>query len=240
MAMTNLPGDLWRKILEMGVERSGGLDHRDLVCLSISCTLFRRLSSEPLLWTILLERDFPSSPLIHTPNYSPDKSLYKNLFNMHKTRRLVARRVRIMKLKSLIAETSKRLEGLNRLLAEEHSHLKSLMKNIADLEKFRCTSVAQNVWQPELIRTSQSKMLVQTNLSFESGFNVLKMEIQVCKQQIMNYRKAYEVQKLKLAQSEKALIYFKYHPVHGSSLEKDVNYDKIRKRLKRESRVSCS
>lgn len=56
---------------------------------------------------------------------------------MHKTRRLVARRVRIMKLKSLIAETSKRLEGLNRLLAEEHSHLKSLMKNIADLEKFR-------------------------------------------------------------------------------------------------------
>lgn len=115
-------------------------------------------------------------------------------------------------------------------------------------------------------------MLVQTNLSFDSGFNVLKMEIQVCKQQIMNYRKAYvslyrvialntwivfiffilglwevntfellqEVQKLKLAQSEKALIYFKYHPVHGSSLEKDVNYDKIRKRLKRDSRVSCS
>lgn len=58
-------------------------------------------------------------------------------FNMHKTRRLVARRVRIMKLKSLIAETSKRLEGLNRLLAEERSHLKSLMKNIANLEKFR-------------------------------------------------------------------------------------------------------
>lgn len=50
----------------------------------------------------------------------------------------MAQRVRIMKVNSLIEEASKRLDGLKVLLAEEHSHLKWLVKKIADLENFRC------------------------------------------------------------------------------------------------------
>lgn len=74
-SMSLLPDELWRRILEIGVQ-SGGFSYKDLCCLSISCRRFHRLSDEDLLWSHLLSADFPSSSSSSAPSSNP-KSLYK-------------------------------------------------------------------------------------------------------------------------------------------------------------------
>lgn len=55
----------------------------------------------------------------------------------------------------------------------------------------RSASVALNVWQPEIVRGRQKQMVEQCTVPIESRLASLKMEFQVCKQQIATYHKAY-------------------------------------------------
>ncbi|KAK6778518.1 hypothetical protein RDI58_025236 [Solanum bulbocastanum] len=71
-----LPEELWRRILEIGIE-SSNFNYKDLCCLSITCTLLNRLSSDDSLWSSLCFADFPE----HQPPSSScsvsSKWLYK-------------------------------------------------------------------------------------------------------------------------------------------------------------------
>ncbi|GAB2303705.1 hypothetical protein Dimus_037689 [Dionaea muscipula] len=57
MMPEDLPDELWRRIMEVGVQGSS-LTYKDLCCLSISCRRLRRLSDEDSLWSYLLSSDF--------------------------------------------------------------------------------------------------------------------------------------------------------------------------------------
>ncbi|CAJ2642018.1 unnamed protein product [Trifolium pratense] len=59
--MSSLPEELWSRILEIGIEKSN-FSHKDLCCISISCRLLHRLSSDDSLWNFLFsDDDFPPS-----------------------------------------------------------------------------------------------------------------------------------------------------------------------------------
>lgn len=58
--MSGLPDELWRSIMEIGIETKS-LDYKNLCCLSITCRRLRRLAAEDSLWSRLLLSDFPSS-----------------------------------------------------------------------------------------------------------------------------------------------------------------------------------
>jgi len=72
--MPSLPDELWSKILEIGIKKSS-LSYKDLCCISISCHLLHRLSSDDSLWNRLLSSDFPVSASYSSSSSS--KSLYK-------------------------------------------------------------------------------------------------------------------------------------------------------------------
>jgi len=73
--MSFLPEELWRRILEIGIQNSG-FSYKDLCCVSISCRRLRRLSSEDLLWNRLLSADYPQ-PHLSSSSSGSSKSLYK-------------------------------------------------------------------------------------------------------------------------------------------------------------------
>ena len=59
MSASDLPDELWARVLELGVA-SSALGFRDLCCLAIASRRLGRLSLHPALWSALLSRDFPS------------------------------------------------------------------------------------------------------------------------------------------------------------------------------------
>ncbi|EOY10428.1 F-box family protein, putative isoform 2 [Theobroma cacao] len=70
-----LPDELWRKILEIGIKSSNFI-FKDLCSISISCRRLHRLSNEDSLWSHLLSVDFPNQ-ISSPPSSSSPKSLYK-------------------------------------------------------------------------------------------------------------------------------------------------------------------
>lgn len=74
--MSELPDELWRQILEIGVN-SHGLNYKDLCCVSISSRRLRRLSDDDCFWSHLLSSDYPSSSSSFPSSASSSKSLYK-------------------------------------------------------------------------------------------------------------------------------------------------------------------
>lgn len=80
--MAELPDELWRRILEMGVSGSypnpnpNRLTLKDLCCICISCRRFRRLSSDDSLWSSLLSSDFPA--YLNTDNILSSSSTTTN------------------------------------------------------------------------------------------------------------------------------------------------------------------
>ncbi|AES80979.1 putative F-box domain-containing protein [Medicago truncatula] len=81
--MSSLPEELWSRILEIGIEKSS-LSYKDLCCISISCHLLHRLSSDDSLWNGLISSDFPSSSASSLASSS--KSLYKLRLEREKER----------------------------------------------------------------------------------------------------------------------------------------------------------
>jgi len=70
MSASDLPDELWARVLELGVA-SSALGFRDLCCLAIASRRLGRLSLPPALWSALLSRDFPSQS---QPSSSPSTS----------------------------------------------------------------------------------------------------------------------------------------------------------------------
>ncbi|KAL2459717.1 F-box domain-containing protein [Forsythia ovata] len=55
--MSELPGDVWRRIMVIGVENLV-LDFEDLCRLSLICKRLYKLSNEDSLWSLMLHQDF--------------------------------------------------------------------------------------------------------------------------------------------------------------------------------------
>ncbi|XP_070051202.1 F-box protein SKIP24 isoform X2 [Nicotiana tomentosiformis] len=78
MSASALPDELWRRILEIGIEFYN-FNYKDLCCLSITCRRLNRLSSDDSLWSSLFSADFPQYPIKQHRSSSSvsNKSLYK-------------------------------------------------------------------------------------------------------------------------------------------------------------------
>lgn len=85
--MGGVPDELWRQILEMGIQNSK-LNYKDLCCISISCRRLHRLSSEDSLWLLLLSSDFSSpnqlNPNLNNATSASAKSTYKIKYPYYK------------------------------------------------------------------------------------------------------------------------------------------------------------
>ncbi|CAI9765723.1 unnamed protein product [Fraxinus pennsylvanica] len=74
--MSELPEDLWRRIMEIGVEKSV-MDFEDLCRLSLTCKCLYKLSGEDSLWSSLLYRDFYYN---EDDTIASKKELYKLMY----------------------------------------------------------------------------------------------------------------------------------------------------------------
>ncbi|GAB4834946.1 hypothetical protein Ancab_033213 [Ancistrocladus abbreviatus] len=247
--MAELPDELWRRILEMGIE-SSNLSFRDLCCISISSRRLRRLSDDDSLWSTLLSSDFRqhnhnSSHLLSSSSNdngfssgsSSSKTLYKITFKKDRTRKLLAHKRAVSRLDSQIAERSRRLQELQAWRMEENDKMKDAVGELSNLQKARQASVALNVWQPEVIRTRQKQIVEQCPVSVDSRINALEMEIKLCRQQIAMFDKTYTDEKRRLEAAKEQLSSMKYHPLQDYSLKNTMidepTSDIRRKKLKR-------
>ncbi|KAJ6806399.1 F-box protein SKIP24 isoform X1 [Iris pallida] len=225
--MSALPDELWHRILNQGV-RSSVLTHRDLCSVSIAGRRLRRLSGDPSLWSSLLSRDFPSP----SPPSSdlPSKSLYKTRFKRDRARREVERRLAVLRAESDVAERARRLKELEGLIMNEREKLKAAAAEVSNLENVRRSSVALNVWQPEVVRGRQKQIVEQCTVPIDSRLSALSMEVRVCKQQIAIYSKAYNDQKQKLKKGKKVLKSVTYHPVESYQSDVSANDRKMKQK----------
>ncbi|KAK9289382.1 hypothetical protein L1049_007537 [Liquidambar formosana] len=219
--MCALPDELWRRILEIGVE-SSDLNYKDLCCLSISCRRLHRFSSEDALWSVLLSQDFPrndpSSSNNIPPNPASSKSFYKIRFERDKARKLAAHSRAVLRMESQIAERSRKLRELQLRSAEETEKMKATIAELSNVHKARQASVALNVWQPEVIRGRQKQIVEQCVVPVEFRINALEMELRLCRQQIEGFDKAYKDEKRRLDASKERLVSMKYHPLQDYNL----------------------
>ncbi|KAJ4750992.1 F-box protein SKIP24 [Rhynchospora pubera] len=224
--MAMLPDEIWQRILESGAETCR-LDYRDLCCLSIASRRLNRLSLDPTLWAILLARDFPS------PTSPPSKSLFKTMYERDKSRKIMQWRRKVLNAESQLAMCKNKLTDLESMMMQENKKLRATAQEITNLERTRSASVALNVWQPEVVRGRQKQMVEQCTVPIQSRLDSLKMEFQVCKQQIATYSKAYDKEKKRFREHEEAVRSLKYQPLQGNQLVPEKNEVKIkRKKLK--------
>ncbi|KAG0459475.1 hypothetical protein HPP92_022603 [Vanilla planifolia] len=207
--MSFIPDELWSKILEMGVA-TARLSCRDLCCIAITCRRLNLLSNEPRLWYILLSLDFP---LPNSTSSMPSKSVYRTRFEKVKAQRLAEWRRAVLIAEGQEAICKNRLKELECQLRKEGERMKAALDELGDLERVRRASVALNVWQPEIVRRSQSQMVEQCTVPTDFRLHNLKMEVNLCKQQIAAFKKAYNDQKKKLKQCKEALLSMKYDPL---------------------------
>uniref|UniRef100_A0ACD5W2C6 Uncharacterized protein n=3 Tax=Avena sativa TaxID=4498 RepID=A0ACD5W2C6_AVESA len=235
MSASDLPDELWARILELGAA-SAALGFRDLCCLAIASRRLRRLSLHPSLWSDLLSRDFPSQSQPSSSSSSQQqldpKSLYKTKFERHKIRMAEARRRAVYEAEGRLLACRKRLTDLEQSLCAEGDRMKAAAQELDNLERVRRASVALNVWQPQLVRGRQKQLVQQCTVPVDSRLSDLHMELKVCKQQVATYKNVYNKEKLKLNEYEEALRRAKYHPLqnHASSTVNEPQAK--RKRLK--------
>nr|XP_027188456.1 F-box protein SKIP24 isoform X2 [Cicer arietinum]XP_027188457.1 F-box protein SKIP24 isoform X2 [Cicer arietinum] len=237
--MSSLPNELWSRILEIGIGKSG-LSYKDLCCISISCRLLHRLSSDDSLWNHLLSSEFPLSP--SPPSNSSSKSLYKFRFERDKERKIAAHKRVVLRKESQIAEHSRRLHDIQTRVSQEKikaiqtstelSHL--LRVRVFVISFCRQASVALNVWQPEVVRGRQKQMVEQCVVPAESRIRALEMELRLCKQQIMGLEKSHRDEKGRLDKAKEELVAMKYHPLreHEPESGRENEHNIKRKKLK--------
>lgn len=240
--MAVLPDELWRKILEIGVQ-SSGFTYKDLCCLSISCRRLRRLSDEDPLWNPLLSSDFPLTQTssansflnsCHPSSTSPSsKSLYKIRFEKDKERRIAAHRRAIFRKESQIAEHSRKLRDIENRIIQESTKMRETAAELSNFRKVRQASAALKVWQPEVIRGRQKQLVEQCVVPAESRIHALEMELRLCRQQIMNLKKSHRDEKHRLDTAKEELLSLNYHPVREHKSEsggENSYYIKAKKR----------
>ncbi|XP_020218950.1 F-box protein SKIP24 [Cajanus cajan] len=229
--MSSLPDELWRQILEIGIE-SGGLSYKELCCVSISCRRLHRLSSEDPLWHRLLSSDYPK-PHPSSSAAAAAKSLYKLRFERDKERRIAAHRRLVLRKESQIAEHSRRLGDIRTRVAQETAKASQTAQDLSNLRRARQAFVALNVWQPEVVRSRQKQMVEQSAVPAECRIHALEMELKLCKQQIVGLEKSYKDEKCRLDAAKEELASIKYHPVreHKGTSGRENEHVK-RKKLK--------
>ncbi|CAO2820499.1 unnamed protein product [Amaranthus hypochondriacus] len=214
--MSELPDELWRRILELGVQTSAintqSFSFKDLCCISISCKRLYRLSNEDSLWSSLLSADFPSI-ISNTSSSSSSKELYKSRYEKDKARRIAAHKRAVIRIESRIAEHSRKIKDLQVRLDEETQKMKLAASELSHLHKVRQASVALNVWQPEIIRGRQKQMVEQCAVPVDSRINALQMELKLCKQHLIVFQNTYRDEKKRLEEAKEVLMSMKYHPL---------------------------
>ncbi|KNA15400.1 hypothetical protein SOVF_096470 isoform A [Spinacia oleracea] len=241
--MADLPDELWRIILEIGVKtlkisNDNGLSFKDLCCIAISCKRLHRIANEPSLWSSLLSVDFPlrltNNNSSSSSSFSP-KSLYKSWYEKDKAKRIAAHTRVVLRIESRIAEHSRKLEELRTRRLEETDRMKAVASELSNLHKVRQASVALNVWQPEVVRGRQKQIVEQCAVPVDSRINALKMELKLCKQHVVVHEKTYRDEKRRLEEAKEQLNSKKYHPLQNVPVtERRVGDPSIkRKKLKR-------
>ncbi|KAJ0888976.1 putative leucine-rich repeat domain superfamily, F-box-like domain superfamily [Helianthus annuus] len=123
----SLPDELWRWILELGVNTSC-LTYKDLCCISMSCRRLNRLSKEDVLWSKLLSFDFPAHVSSSTDRQSP-KSIYQIRFEKDKVKKLLAERRAVLRIESRIHEHTRKLHEIEgRLVDENEKHISGFLR----------------------------------------------------------------------------------------------------------------
>ncbi|OMP05362.1 F-box protein SKIP24 [Corchorus olitorius] len=213
--MKELPDELWRKMLEIGI-KSSNFTYKDLCCVSISCRRLRRLSDEDSLWSHLLSVDFPNR-IPSPPSSSSPKSLYKIRFERERERKLLVHRRAVLRKESQVSE-----------------HLRKLREF-----EVRQASVALNVWQPEVVRGRQKQMVEQCVVPVGSRIRALEMEVKLCNQQLKVFDKAYRDEKRRLDTAKEELQSMKYHPLRDYKLTSNEGHENKIKRKKLKTHISC-
>ncbi|XP_014754516.1 F-box protein SKIP24 isoform X2 [Brachypodium distachyon] len=188
MSASDLPDELWARILELGAA-SSALGFRDLCCLAIASRRLRRLSLHASLWSELLSRDFPfqsqSQPSSSSPSSSQQqqqldpKSLYKTKFERHKARMAEARRRAVYDAEGRVLACRKRLTELEESVRAEGDRMKAAAQELDNLERVRRASVALNVWQPQVVHGRQKQLVQQCTVPVDSRLGDLNMELKV-------------------------------------------------------------
>ncbi|KAK8260399.1 hypothetical protein V6Z11_D13G118600 [Gossypium hirsutum] len=222
-----LPDELWRKILEIGIKASN-FTFKDLCCVSICSRRLHRLSNEDLLWSHLISVDFPNQ----TSSSSSAKSLYKIRFEREKERKLWAHKRAVLRKESQVSEHLRKLREIEVRLREERNKLNSALLELSNLHKVSQASVALNVWQPEVVRGRQKQMVEQCVVPVESRVHALDMEVKLCNQQLQVFDKAYRDEKRRLDTAKEELKSMKYHPLRDYTLSSTENQENRKKRKK--------
>ncbi|KAF8116168.1 hypothetical protein N665_0020s0029 [Sinapis alba] len=237
MSAEEIPDELWRKILEIGV-KSSTFSYKDLCCISISSRRLYRLSSEDSLWNFLLVIDFPTHIDSTSSSQSPTKFIYRTRFEREKERRLAAHRRALLRKESEISEWGRRIRELETRLSEEAERLQAASVEFSNLQRVRQASVALNVWQPEVVRGRQKQMVEQSAVPVEGRLRALEMEIKLCKQQITGVNRARREVKQRFDMARKELESMKYHPLRDYKLIRSGDQASNAKRRKLKTSVN--
>ncbi|KAK4743362.1 hypothetical protein SAY87_001363 [Trapa incisa] len=233
--MSILQDELWRFILEIGVRGPNpSLTYKELCCLAMTSRRFLRLASEDSLWTCILSSDFPpSSPSSSSSSAlasSPARSIYQIRFEKDRDRKRATHRRAVLRKESQIAVHMMKLSNIEATLAMEDDRLKDVTAELSDLHKIKQTSVALNVWQPQIIRGQQKCMVEQCTVPVEFRIRNLEMDLKVCKTQISMLRKSYEEERRRLDASKQELESIKYNPLRDYEIrESSMRRKKLRR-----------
>ncbi|XWS64933.1 hypothetical protein CRYUN_Cryun05aG0046900 [Craigia yunnanensis] len=222
-----LPDELWRKILEIGIKASN-FTYKDLCCVSIGCRRFHRLSNENSLWSYLLSVNFPNQ-IPSPPSSSSPKSLYKIRFEREKERKFLVHKRAVLRKESQVSEHLRKLREIEVRLREERQKLMSAVSELSNLHKVSQASVALNVWQPEVVRGRQKQMVEQCVVPVESRVRALEMEVKLCNQQLQVFDKAYRDEKRRLDTAKEELNSVKYHPLRDYKLTSNESHENQKK-----------
>ncbi|KAJ7971984.1 F-box protein skip24-like [Quillaja saponaria] len=235
--MSELPDELWRRILEFGINTCG-FTYKDLCCVSISCRRLHRLSDESSLWSHLLSSDFPlTTTTIPSSSISStsSKSVYRLRFERDKERKIAAHKRAVLRKESQISGHYLRLRDIEVQIGRESERIRETVAELSNLHRVRQASAALKVWQPEVIRGRQKQIVEQCVVPSESRIHSLEMELRLCKQQIKGFEKSYENEKQRLDTAKEELESMKYHPLrYHMSMDSGENECNIKcKKLKR-------
>ncbi|XP_020869694.1 F-box protein SKIP24 isoform X2 [Arabidopsis lyrata subsp. lyrata] len=231
MSANEIPDEIWRKIMEIGV-KSSTFSYKDLCCISISSRRLCRLSCDDSLWDLLLFLDFPTHIVSASSSQSPSKFIYRTRFEREKERKVAAHRRALLRKESEISEWGRRIRELEARLSDEAERLHSSSLQFSDLLKVRQASVALNVWQPQIVRGRQKQLVEQNAVPVEGRLRALEMEIKLCKQQIMGVNKALREVKHRFDIAIKELESMKYHPLRDYKSSGDQGSNGKTKKLK--------
>ncbi|CAA7053307.1 unnamed protein product [Microthlaspi erraticum] len=218
MSADEIPDELWRKILEIGV-KSSTFSYKDLCCISISSRRLCRLSCDDSLWLLLLFHDFPSHiDSSSSSSQSPTKFIYRTRFEREKERKVAAHRRALLRKESVVSELGRRIRELETRLSEEAERFQGASMEFSNLQRIRQASVALNVWQPEVVRGRQKQMVEQNAVPVAGRLRALEMEMKLCKQQIMGVNRSLREVKKRFDIAGKEVESMTYHPLRDYKL----------------------